>query len=46
MELAQIEMAAEAEFEAVIVNDDLERAADALVALLFVQAEPGEQASP
>ncbi len=46
LELAQIEMAAEAEFEAVIVNDDLERAADALVALLLVQAEPGEQASP
>lgn len=46
LELAQIEMAAEAEFEAVIVNDDLERAADALVGLLLVQAEPGEQASP
>ena len=35
---ARIELAAEDEFEAVVVNDDIERAADALVALLDVQA--------
>ncbi len=34
LELARIELAAEAEFDVVIVNDDVERAADALVALL------------
>ncbi len=34
LELARIEMAAEGEFEARIVNDDIERAADALVALM------------
>ncbi|MCW2598721.1 MAG: guanylate kinase [Frankiales bacterium] len=38
LDLARIELAAESEFEAVIVNDDVERAADALVALLNVQA--------
>jgi guanylate kinase len=38
LELARGEMAAEDEFEAVIVNDDVERAADALVALLGQQA--------
>jgi guanylate kinase len=36
LDLARIEMAAEDEFEAVIVNDDVERAADALVALLKI----------
>jgi guanylate kinase len=35
LDLARIEMAAEDEFEAVIVNDDLDRAADALVALMM-----------
>jgi guanylate kinase len=35
LDLARIEIAAEDEFEVVIVNDDLERAADALVALLM-----------
>ena len=39
LDLARIEMAAEDEFEAVVVNDDLERAADALVALMTVQSE-------
>ena len=34
LDLARIEMAAEDEFEAVVLNDDVERAADALVALL------------
>ena len=34
LDAARIEMAAEDEFEAVIVNDDIERAADALVALM------------
>ena len=34
LDVARIEMAAEDEFEAVVVNDDLERAADALVALM------------
>ncbi len=36
LDIARIEMAAEDEFETVIVNDDLERAADALVALLKI----------
>ena len=36
LDIARIEMAAEDEFESVIVNDDLERAADALVALLKI----------
>jgi guanylate kinase len=34
LELARIELAAEGEFDVVVVNDDVERAADALVALL------------
>lgn len=34
--LAEIEMAAEAEFDEVVVNDDLEAAADRLVALLRI----------
>lgn len=34
LDLARIELAAEAEFDVVVVNDDVERAADALVALL------------
>lgn len=34
LELARIELAAEDEFEAVVVNDDVEAAADRLVALL------------
>ncbi len=34
LDLARIEIAAEDEFEAVVVNDDIERAADALVALM------------
>ncbi len=34
LDLARVEMAAEGEFEAVIVNEDIERAADALVALM------------
>jgi guanylate kinase len=34
MERAKIEMAAEAEFDAVVVNDDVERAARAIAALL------------
>jgi guanylate kinase len=34
LDRARIEMAAEDEFDVVLVNDDLERAADALVALL------------
>ena len=42
LDLARIEMAAEDEFEAVVVNDDIEHAADALVALLDVQAQPGQ----
>jgi guanylate kinase len=46
LDLARIEMAAEDEFEVVVVNDDVERAADALVALLSIQAEPGDVASP
>lgn len=36
LDLARIEIAAEDEFEAVIVNDDIERAAEALVALLSI----------
>jgi guanylate kinase len=39
LDLARIEMAAEDEFEAVIVNDDIEHAADALVALLRIPAD-------
>ena len=39
LDAARIEMAAEDEFEAVVVNDDLERAADSLVALMTVQSE-------
>jgi guanylate kinase len=38
LDLARIEMAAEDEFEAVIVNEDVELAADALVALLSIPA--------
>lgn len=34
LELAEVELAAEGEFEATIVNDDVERAAAALVALM------------
>jgi guanylate kinase len=37
LDLARIELAAEDEFEAVIINQDVEQAADALVALLGVQ---------
>ena len=40
LDRARIEMAAEDEFDAVVVNDDVERAADALVALLYAEAEP------
>lgn len=36
LDRAREEMAAEAEFDAVVVNDDLERASDALVALLGI----------
>ena len=36
LELARVELAAEGEFEAVVVNDDVERAADTLVALLQI----------
>lgn len=46
LDIARIELAAEDEFESVIVNDDVERAADALVAFLTVRAEPGNGASP
>jgi guanylate kinase len=46
LDIARIELAAEDEFESVVVNDDVERAADALVALLDVPAESGHQASP
>lgn len=46
LDIARIEMAAEDEFESVVVNDDVERAADALVALLGVRAESGHVASP
>jgi guanylate kinase len=46
LDIARIEMAAEDEFESVVVNDDVERAADALVALLSIRAEPGSEASP
>jgi guanylate kinase len=38
LDRARIELAAEDEFDVVVVNDDVERAADALVALLDVQA--------
>lgn len=41
LDKARIELAAEDEFDVVVVNDDLERAADALVALLDVRAQPG-----
>ncbi len=46
LDRARIEMAAEDEFESVVVNDDVERAADALVALLDVPAESGNRVSP
>ena len=36
LDRARIEMAAEDEFDVVVVNDDLERAADALVALMEI----------
>jgi len=36
LDLARVEMAAENEFDAVVVNDDLERAAAALVALMQI----------
>lgn len=36
LDTARVELAAEREFEAVVVNDDVERAADALVALLEI----------
>jgi guanylate kinase len=36
LDLARIEMAAEDEFDVVVVNDDLEAAADRLVALLQI----------
>jgi guanylate kinase len=39
LDRARIEMAAEDEFDVVLVNDDLERAAHALVALMSVQSE-------
>jgi guanylate kinase len=38
LDLARIELAAEDEFDVVVVNDDVERAADALVALLSPEA--------
>jgi guanylate kinase len=34
LDIARIELAAEDEFESVVINDDVERAADALIALL------------
>ena len=37
LERAREELAAESEFDAVVVNDDLERACDALVALMWIQ---------
>lgn len=37
LERARMELAAESEFDVVLVNDDLERAADALVALLGLE---------
>ena len=40
LDLARIELAAEDEFDEVIVNDDVERAADALVALLHLGEQP------
>ena len=36
LDIARIEMAAEDEFESIILNDDVQRAADALVALLKI----------
>jgi guanylate kinase len=44
--IAREEMAAVDEFESVIVNDDVERAAHALVALLDARAQPGPATSP
>ena len=38
LDLARVELAAEDEFDVVVVNDDVERAADALVALLSPEA--------
>ena len=38
LDRARIEMAAEDEFDAVVVNDDLERASDALVALMGISS--------
>lgn len=38
LDAARIELAAEDEFDAVVVNDDVERAADALVALMQIPA--------
>lgn len=46
LEIAREEMAAVDEFESVIVNDDVERAAHALVALLTIRAAPGTEARP
>ena len=46
LEIAREEMAAEGEFETVIVNDDVERAAEALVALLVDREQPGDRTSP
>ena len=40
LELARRELAAEAEFDQVVVNDSVERAADALVALMNVRTAP------
>ena len=38
LDRARMELAAEDEFDAVVVNDDLERASDALVALMGIKA--------
>jgi guanylate kinase len=46
LDIARIELAAEDEFESVIVNDDVERAADALVAFMESGWSPGDDASP
>lgn len=40
LELAQLEIASEGEFEAVVINDDVEAAADRLVALLSLGRSP------
>ena len=40
LDRARIEMAAEDEFDVVVVNDDLESAADRLVALMVAPAHP------